>query len=108
MDVSKCLDDLANLASAVTASVAVWAYGSFRIAKRLKRQKLEIYLAGEFAGKRGAGDTGARTILHLVSALGIGESDILDAAFASDLIETVVAADPDSGRADCIFLRHRR
>ena len=100
------LGDLANLASVATAAVAIWAYGRFLCTKRRKRILLEDYLRDERPGKRGVRDQGSRTILHLVGALGMSEADILEAAFDSKSIKRAVAADPDTGRADCIYLRY--
>lgn len=62
------LEVVANLASVLTAGVAVWAFGFYQVSRRTRRRRLEEYLQGE----RGTGnDGGQRTVLHLVAQLGM-------------------------------------
>ncbi len=91
----------ANLASILTAVVALWAYLAYRRRWAGKRKLLEDYLREE----RDAGtDNGQQTIMHLIRALGLGEADILECAFSSKNIRRRVSKDQNTGEASTLYL----
>ena len=100
------LDDLANLASIVTALIAEFVYVRFECRRRQKLKALENYLK-PCPMTLGADDTGVRTILHLMAELRMTESEILDAAFRNPNVTSYTAVDPLTRRANCLFLRHK-
>ncbi|MDV4159308.1 hypothetical protein [Rhizobium brockwellii] len=103
IDKAESLEVIANLASILTALVAVWAFGHYQLTRWRHRRRLEEYLRGE----RGMGyDGGQRTVLHLVAQLGMSEAEIIDAAFRSKVIDRKVSKD-EEGRADCLFLVYK-
>lgn len=82
----------ANISAIATALVAgVTACWFWRDAL-LKRQKLERYLEAEKA--KGV-DRGQRSILHLMTALGLTESEVLQASFRSSKIKRRIKSDGD-------------
>jgi len=102
------LDITEKIASIGTAIVAISAYAQFQWTRWNKKTALEDYLAEERPGKRSSGDKGRRTILHLVAELGFSEDDILTAAFSSKKIKRTTGQDPETKRADCIYLEYIR
>lgn len=92
---------LANLASIVTALVAVSAWGWYLCKRRERQRALEKYLLQT----KGEEDYGRRTTLHLMAHLGMTEAQIMEAAFASKCIRTVPGSD-ERGRADAIFFEY--
>lgn len=100
------LQAFADISAIVTAAVALLAYFHFGLRSLRQRWRLEKYLRDEAPGKRGKGDAGARTVLHLIAAIGMTETEILDAAFRSRHVKLSTAADPDTGRASAIFLKY--
>lgn len=97
---------VAELSAILTAVVAVWGYGHYRLDQREKRIKLEAYLKGERSGARGD-EKGQRSLLHLMAKLGMTEAELLSASFVSKHIGRKIAADPDTGRAAALLLEYR-
>lgn len=97
----------ADISAIVTAVLAIIAYAHFGFRALRQRWRLERYLRGEYPGKRGDDDTGARSLVRLMADLGMTEAAVLDAAFRSKKIERVVRPDPDTNIADQIMLRFR-
>ena len=102
------LADWADVAEIATAAVAVFAYGRYLIGYWRRRKALEDYLRAEHPGKRDRGDKGRRTTLHLASALGMSEEDVLRAGFRNKRIVSTTAADPDTHRAAALYFEYRR
>ena len=50
-------------------------------------------------------DQGQRTVTHLVAQLGMSESEVLDAAFSSEVVRRVSSVD-DRGRAARILFEY--
>ena|SRR5437764_15124068 len=75
------------------------------VQKRRKRRKLEDYLKKEHPGQRDAGDQGARSMIHLMDELHMSESELLQAAFDSDHIDTV-RSNKDEGIAKHLLLKY--
>ncbi len=96
------LETLADLAAIVTAAVATVGYGLFRWERYQKRRRLESYLRQE---KLRAPDESKHTLVHLMAELGMSESDLMDAAFRSDVIARRVSAD-EQGHANKLLLEY--
>lgn len=94
------LNDLADLASLVTAAVAGLAVGKHYWDKCARRRKLESYLVGQ---KLGSQDKGQRSLIHLVAALSMTEAQLLEAAFSSKKIRIRRKSDDDSGLATTLL-----
>ena len=84
----------ADIASILTAIVAVWAYYTYRRSLKVKRKRLERYLEDELNKdmKKRGGNTGMRSVTHLVARVGMTEADALQAAFSSGYIKSFVSA----------------
>jgi hypothetical protein len=98
----KFLGIAANVASILTAFVAVIAYLSYQCERLKKRKRLEDYLREE----RGKGDKGQRTMTHLIAKVGLSEADIFNAAFTSAHIKPTTGKDSETGRASAIFFEY--
>lgn len=94
----------ANLASMLTAVVASCAYCSYLHQRKQKRDRLENYLKRV---KEKGTDQGQRTVMHLISKLGMTETEIIDAAFQSSHIVRKVMTDED-GIASKLLLEYSR
>jgi len=103
MTYSDCLEVIANGASILTAAIAVWAFLYFQVGRLRQRWRLEAYLKDQ---QTGGGDSGQRTLLHLVARLGLSEAEIIDAAFRSKVIDRKVSKD-EEGKADRLFLVYK-
>jgi hypothetical protein len=79
----ECIADIANVASIITAVVAVAASVYFKWDSSSKIKKMESYLKIE---KAKSGDKGQRSLLHLMANVGLTESEILHASFKSRII----------------------
>jgi hypothetical protein len=97
---------ISNVASILTSLIAVAA--AFRVLyfHYVRRKKLEGYLAN-IARTAYDKDVRSRSILHLSSALGMSEDDILRASFDSKRILRELAANERTGRAEAILLKYR-
>ncbi len=98
----KILSIVSNVASILTAFVAIGAYAIYRCERSKKRSRLENYLRAE----RDKGDKGQRTVTHLIAAVGLTEADIFDAAFASAHIKRTTRKDPETGLATSILFEY--
>ena len=96
------LEILSNGAAILTAAIASIAYGRFVAAERRRRKTLEDYLRDE---KLMGDDQGRRTVLHLMSSLGMTEAEVLKAGFTSKVISSAPGMD-ERGRADCVFFEY--
>ncbi len=98
------LQALASIASLVTAVVAALAYGFYQIRRYKNRKRLEQCLT-EYRYPNGAFQ--ALPILHLAAELGLTETDVMDAAFRSKVIEHS-ASTAMYGAPPQILLNHRK
>lgn len=94
---------VANIAAILTALFAAWAGIYVIVDLRGKRRKLEEYLRKVQSNATG-NDKGQRTILHLMTRLGLTEAEILHASFRSKRIARKLATDNETGRADAMLL----
>jgi hypothetical protein len=100
------LSDAADVAQVLTAAVALGAATRVVFAKPRRRKRLERYLERQLEMDKPAGKAGERTILHLMRSLALAEAEILQAAFSSKWIQTRVASDPATGRADTLLFAY--
>ena len=98
------LENIANLATIVTALFATWAYAAYRYRGFVNKQKLEAYLQSE---KQSQKDNGRRTLLHLMAKLGLTEAEILQASFGSKKIIRKLASDSETNRATAILFEYK-
>ncbi len=81
------LEFIAQLATILTAFLAVFAYGKYLLERRVKRQRVEDNpRAQKVSGK----DKGQRSLLHLAAKLRMTGQDLMDTAFRSPYIATRV------------------
>jgi hypothetical protein len=102
MSPSDALEVLANIAAVVTASVALFAYLTYRFQQRSRRIRLEQHLQEE---KERGWDQGQRTVTHLMAHLGMTEAEVLHAAFQSRMVRRATVID-DQGRADAMLFEY--
>jgi hypothetical protein len=104
------LADVADVAEIATAVVAVGAAGVYAFQRFERQRRLEEYLAKERreGAKSDVYNTGARTIIHLMGRLSMTEAQVMEAGFASKKIASIVAADPDTGRANWLMFVSRQ
>jgi hypothetical protein len=100
----KILSFFANVASILTALVAVFGYVRYECGRSKKRKKLENYLRQE----GGQGDKGQRTVTHLSAAVGLTEVDIFEAAFSSKHIKSSVYKDSETGMASRVLFEYTK
>ncbi|HEX4293065.1 MAG TPA: hypothetical protein VHZ29_02930 [Rhizomicrobium sp.] len=76
--------DVASIATFVLAALGsalgLWCYMRFQWDLRQKRLKLENYLKAELGGD----DLGRRSVLRIISAIGLTETEIIQASFRSN------------------------
>lgn len=95
---------LANIAAILTALVAVIGYGVYRWELRRKRLLLEDYLRARKTAAKREGKKGQHTVLHLMAALRLSETEVFQASFHSRKVRPVVARDRETGHArDILF-----
>lgn len=99
---------LADLASILTAAVAVYWFCYSVIDRCRKRKKLEKYLLGKWKAYDSKTDEGLyrHTIVHLMAELGLTEDEVLQASFRSGKIRRKLGEN-NSGLATDIRLQHR-
>lgn len=95
------LGDYANITAILTAVVAVVAYGAFISYRWRKINRLKKYLKSE---KVMGNDHGQRTLLHLISKVGMTEAELLEASFRSKHIERKVTKNDQTDKAESILL----
>ena len=95
------LEVLAHCAAIGTAAVAAVGYGRYVLGQRRRRKALEAYLRSE--RDRGK-DEGMRRLLHLMAKVGMTESELIQASFASRVIERRVSPNKDNNRAEALLL----
>lgn len=101
-DLLRGLEALANVASIVTAVVAVCAGGWYLYQRGQKRLRLETYLKAE----TGENDE-LRSVIQSAAALGMTEAEIIDCAFKSrHIIRKVTPNFP--GNPSRLVLRYTR
>jgi hypothetical protein len=100
---------LANIAQVVTALVAGWAYFAYRSKLKRKRLRLEKHLAEERSSvlPKATADMGQRSVTHLMARVAMTEADIPEAAFSSDLIESYVSTDSETGHAAKLLFAYK-
>ncbi|WP_299809453.1 hypothetical protein [uncultured Roseibium sp.] len=96
MTYNEILGAVANWAAILTAVVATTAYGRFLYQQHRQTRALEKHLKMEMASGK---DTGKRTVLHLMAALSLTETEVLSAAFRSRKVSPAIITDA-KGRAD--------
>ncbi len=95
------LSEIANVASILTAIVAVLAYGQYTLQAQARRWRLERYLKSvRHEGK------GQKTVLHLMARLSMTEAEVLAAGFHSRKVVPKVDTDGD-GKADKLLFQYR-
>jgi hypothetical protein len=97
------LDALDKIASIGTALIAVLAYGNYRVGLWRRRRKLEAYLASEQTWESRGPDTGKRSLVHLMAALQMTESEIFEAAFSSRKVKSYSRVIPETGLSGVIL-----
>ena len=102
MDYGQILGITANWAAILTAVVATTAYGRYLCNQIAQRRALENYLRSE---KTTGGDSGQRTVLHLMANLSLTESEVLSSAFRSKKVSPAVSVD-ERGRADTLMFQY--
>lgn len=95
------LSTLANMAAILTAVIAVFGYGAYRLEQYSKRSHLEGYLKAESSGD----DLGQRSLLHLMAKVGMTEAELIQASFQSDHIVRKIAKNDTTGRAAALLLQ---
>jgi hypothetical protein len=101
MDVCGLLADLAAIA---TATVAVFWFSYGALDRRGKRIKLETYLRDRNVSCRNPKkDTYQHSVVHLMGKVGLTESELFNASFASPLIKRVLTEDPRGIANDILF-----
>lgn len=92
---------LGDLATIVTAAVAVWVWVLYVWQAKARQWRLEQYLENQ---RLNSGDQGMRTALHLMSNLAMTEEQIYTAAFNSKKITAVPLPDERGFAKDILFL----
>jgi hypothetical protein len=90
----------ANISAIATALIAGATALWFWRDARLKRQRLERYLAAE---KSKGADRGQRSILHVMTALGLTEAEVLQASFRSSKIQRRIKSDGEGMAAQMLL-----
>jgi hypothetical protein len=98
-----CLDTIADLASILTAVVAAGAALWYWLCNWTKRKRLEEYLRQESLNNP---SKHTHTVLHLMAQLGLTESEVFSASFASRHIVRRVRKDDDTGLAAHILFEY--
>jgi hypothetical protein len=98
------LEILANVAAILTAAIAAIASIGYLLGRRNKRIKLEQYLKAE---KRENPSKTTHSVLHLMAKLGLTESEILQASFASEHIVRKEHVDRDTNLTDQILFEYK-
>jgi hypothetical protein len=111
MPIPQCGFDIgwwADLASILTAAVAVFWFSYTVLDRCRKRRKLEDYLLKKWRAYDPKTDKGdyRHTIVHLMTELGLTEDEVLQASFRSVKIKRKAGED-ESGLATDIRLQHR-
>lgn len=92
------LNELANVASILTALIAAGASVYLWSDRHGKRKRLEKYLKSE--------RDRAHTIVHLMAKLGLTEAEILHASFASSHVVHKVRKDYETGLASQLLFEY--
>jgi hypothetical protein len=100
--VKDLIEILANIASILTAFIAVIFWVNYKCEFKTKMEKLETYLKNEKLKE----DKGQRSILHLVANVGLTESEIIQASFKSGHIKRRLVKDSETGLANSILLEY--
>lgn len=99
-------DRFLNIAGAwaaiATALVALFAYGRFLFQRYERRRRLEQHLKQE---KDTGEDRGQRSTMHLMRNLRMTESEVLEAAFHSEVVQCRTSQD-DQGRATVLWFEY--
>jgi uncharacterized protein HemX len=98
----RALQALADLASIITAVIAVGAAGWYFHQRRQKRLRLENYLKAETGGNETR-----RTVTHLAAELGMTEAEVMDAAIRSRDIDRS-ASPPLMGAPSTLLFRYSK
>jgi len=98
------LEILANIAAILTALVATVAAIYYGWDRKNKRLKLENYLS---AAKLKNPDRHTHTTLHLMAQLGLTESEILNASYASRHIIRKEHVNKDTSLTDQILFEYQ-
>jgi hypothetical protein len=106
MTIKDGLEIVANIASIVTAIVAVSAWTYYQLKLRRKRQALENHLSEAQTVPLKSGLKKQRTLKSISAKLGLTEADILQAAFDSHNVKRIETLDPH-GYVEEILLEHK-
>ncbi len=108
MDLTSLLSVGSNVAQIITGAAAALIGGNFMYRRFRRRHVIEHYLRGERDRPEVPGEPspGSRSMMHLVAHLAMTEEQILEAAFTSDRVKRWTAQDPETGRANALFLQY--
>jgi hypothetical protein len=81
MTIKDVVEFVAALAAVITSIVAVLAYGRYLYERRVRRRRLEDFLKSERSPAKAE-----FSVLELMAVLRMTETQIMEAAFASDRI----------------------
>ena len=97
------LTTIANVAAILTAIIAVAFYVGECCRRHRNRQKVEKFLKRVLEKNAPRGGEGLRTVLLLMSKLGLTEDEVLRATFENPKIRRRVAKDPTTNRAEALL-----
>ena len=108
MDLTPLLAVGSNIAQIITGAAAAIIGGNFMYRRFRRRQALEQYLKSERGRPQVPGEPSpdSRSMMHFVAHLAMTEEQILEAAFTSDKVKRWTAQDPETGRANALFLQY--
>jgi len=98
-----CVDFFADIASIVTAVIALLAWIKFRGQSRDRQSRLEEYLF-TVKSKRNSGE-GLKSVPHLMARLYMTEAQVYDAAFNSKVIKALPKKGVN-GLAEQVMFQH--
>ena len=98
------LEITANIAAILTPIAGLCLWGLYRCKLFRKKKKLEAYLK-EQRETAEIGDRGQRSLLHVMTYVGLTESEALQLSFDSDCIGRFIKAD-GMGFADRILFQY--
>jgi hypothetical protein len=102
----KSLDFWANWSAILTAVVAAFAAGWYRMGIRKKSKILEAYLKSEKARDPDPTRQGQHNIVFLMAQLGFTSDEVLQASFRSKRILRIPVQNPEFKRAVDILFRY--
>ena len=108
MDWTRWLSISSNIAQIITGVAAAIVGGNYVYRRYRRRRALEAHLKDE-RNRHETSDnlqSGSRSVMHLMAHLAMTEEQILEAAFASRKVKRWTGQDPETGRANALFLQY--